>query len=270
MKKYSLLAFLTLVVLLFTGCTAGDEDYTPAEKEAGAYLYTSASSYTFLPDDKQTFALNVGRSDASAAQDITVSCDNDGVTFNPNVSFAAGETSKAVPVTTDLQLGESVTLTFTLPSGAGFNYGDDTLKVTIKRDYNWVDAGYGSFTDAVFGLGPSTVYVQKAEGTSLYRFVQPYAVLCEDAGEEVLPTGGNIEFTFQNGTFTMEDGSYDLDESDEVIDYELYWDATRYGDYCNATVDGTTITVNALLLSGSSIYVMAPFFTFDWVDGFPE
>lgn len=270
MKKYSLLAFLTLAVLLFTGCTAGDEDYTPAEKQSGAYLYSSASSYTFLPDDQQTFALNVARTDASEAQTLTVSCDNDGASYNHTVSFAAGETSKAVPVTVDLGLGESVSLTFTLPSDAGFDYGDDTLTVTVKRDYNWLDAGYGTFTDGMFSLGESTVYVQHAEGTSLYRFVQPYAVLCEAAGEEELPTGGNITFTFENGTYSMEDGLYSLDESESVLPYQLYWNTSSYADYCNASVDGTTITVNALLYDGSGLYVGAPLFTFDWVDGFPE
>lgn len=269
-QKMSMAALALLSVMALVACDAGDEDYSVGDPDPGYYLYVPNTSLTFLPDANQVLSLVVGRTDTTSAGTVALSCDNKVFEAPASVSFAAGEKTKTIMVPFSMELGETESVTFSLKSDAATVYGADSLTLSVLRDYQWEDAGSGTFTDNIlFGI-KGTVAVQQAVGTTIYRWVTPFYSLFRQAGETDLPTGGSIQFRLENGTVTMDDGNYIIDESNAVIPYFLCYDAANYPKFCNVSVEGSVVTVN--LLAGETSN-MTPAYTgsivFDWVDGCP-
>lgn len=265
--------------LAFTACS--DDDWSgPGEVSDGAYLYSDATSFSFLPEDEQSFTIHVGRTQGAAAKAGTVSLsgDNDAFVVPEEVNFAAGETKQDVKITFNIPAGTTQTLRVALAgdsvrnivygndtlatSGQSTVYGNDTLTIRVTRDYNWKPAGSGTFTDNTFGVGQTTVVVQHADGTNIYRLVSPYYTLSSDdfASKE------HVQFTLaEDGTVGFRDGIYDIFGTSG---YEMYYDNGNYPGYCNVSNEDGTLTWNFLILQGTSLYTGGNFI-FEWLDGYP-
>lgn len=269
-QKMSMAALALLSVLALASCDAGDEDYTAGAPDPGYYLSASSTSLTYSSDENQVLTLVVGRTDSTAAGTVKLKGDNPAFQVPASVDFAAGEKSKAVMVPFDLSIGSTEKVTITVPSDESTVYGSDSLTFTVKRDYKWESAGSGTFTDNVLFAISGVVSVENAVGTNIYRWVSPFNSLFRQAGESDLPTGGNIQFTVDNGTVSLADGIYYPDDSKTVIPYFLYYDTANYPNYCNISVDGSVVTIN--LLAGE-VSDMQPAYTgsivFDWTEGCP-
>ena len=269
-QKMSMAALALLSVLALASCDAGDEDYTAGAPDPGYYLSASSTSLTYSSDENQVLALVVGRTDSTAAGTVNLTSDNPAFQVPSSVDFAAGEKSKTVMVPFDLPIGSTETVTFTVPSDESTVYGSDSLTFTVKRDYKWENAGSGTFTDNILYSISGVVSVEHAVGTNLYRWVSPFNSLFRQAGESDLPTGGNIQFSVDNGTVSFADGIYYPDDSKTAIPYFLYYDTANYPNYCNLSVDGSVVTIN--LLAGE-VKDMKPAYTgsivFDWTEGCP-
>lgn len=260
-----------LGVMTLASCDDGDEDYTPGEQDSGYYLYSTSSSYTVNADEQEVISIYVARTDSSEAGSVDLTCDNSIFNCPSSVSFSAGEKTKAVLIPFDMEIGETETVTISVPSAEATVYGTDSLTLTVTRDYNWVSAGTATFyDDFLYGLTAS-VDVQHASGTNIYRLLQPYTVAFQAAGETTLPVSDNLQFTADSeGNVTVSDGFFYPDQTKSVIPYFLYYDAVNYPSYCNVVVEGTKVTINCL---GGSTDDMAVAYVgdiaFDWVDGCP-
>ncbi len=271
--KYFMMVVVAIAGLSFASCSDDDDNYTVGEASDGAYLYSEFASKTFLPDDNQTFTINLGRTNASGEQTFELKCDNDKFNAPSTVTFKAGESTVAIPVTFDMDLGSTETAQFTIPTAESSVYGDDTISVSITRDYTWEKIGTADFTDGIFTDAQATVDVQKAkEGTNLYKFVTPMRTLYKQNGETTLPGGVDLIFTMdEEGNITMDQGIYDVEDGTSLIEngaYQFYYACERYPDMCFFDNDNGMITFSSLLLSGGSLY--GPYtWTFNWNVGYP-
>lgn len=271
--KYFMMVVVAIAGLSFASCSDDDDNYTVGEASDGAYLYSEFASKTFLPDDNQTFTINLGRTNASGEQTFELKCDNDKFNAPSTVTFKAGESTVAIPVTFDMDLGSTETAQFTIPTAESSVYGDDTISVSITRDYTWEKIGTADFTDGIFTDAQATVDVQKAkEGTNLYKFVTPMRTLYKQNGETTLPGGVDLVFTMdEEGNITMDQGIYDVEDGTSLIEngaYQFYYVCERYPDMCFFDNDNGMITFSSLLLSGGSLY--GPYtWTFNWNVGYP-
>ena len=166
---------------------------------------------------------------------------------------------------------------FTIPTEESSVYGDDTLSITIARDYTWEKVGEAQFTDKVWGM-EATVDVMKAkEGTNLYKFACPLTTAFKQAGEEELPGEADIKFTMdEEGNVSMEDGIYDVEtgtnftaDKDASL-YQFYYVSTgNLASYCSFTNDNGTITFVPLLLMDGNDLAPCDGWEFIWTKGYP-
>lgn len=271
--KYFMMVVVAITGLSFASCSDNDDNYTVGEASDGAYLYSDFSSKTFVPDDTQTFTINVGRTNSTGEQSFELKCDNDKFSVPSTVNFKSGESVVAVPVTFNIDLGTTETAQFMIPTEKSTTYGDDTISVSITRDYTWVKIGTADFKDNIFTDQSATIDVSKAkEGKNLYKFVTPMRTLYKQNGESTLPGGVDMIFTMdENGNITMDEGIYNIEDGTSLIEdgaYQFYYETTHYGDYCFFTNDKGLITFSSLLLTGGKLY--GPYtWTFDWNNGYP-
>ena len=271
--KYFMMIAIAIAGLSFASCSDDDDNYTVGEASDGAYLYSDFSSKTFLPDDNQTFTINVGRTSTTGEQSFELKCDNDKFTVPSTVNFKAGESTVVVPVTFNIDLGATETVQFTIPTDKSSVYGDDTISVSITRDYTWVKIGTADFTDKIFTDAQATIDVEKAkERTNLYKFVTPMRTLYKQNGETELPGGVDLIFTMdETGKITMDQGIYDVESGTSLIEqgaYQFYYETAHYGKYCFFDNKNGFITFSTFLLSGGSLYGPETW-TFDWNVGYP-
>ena len=248
--KYFMMVVVAISGLSLASCSDDDDNYTIGEQSDGAYIYSSFSSRTFKPEDAQTFSITLGRT---------------------------GEKEVAVPVTCNLDLGQTESVMFTIPTEESSVYGDDTLSITIARDYTWEKVGEAQFTDKVWGM-EATVDVMKAkEGTNLYKFACPLTTAFKQAGEEELPGEADIKFTMdEEGNVSMEDGIYDVEtgtnftaDKDASL-YQFYYVSTgNLASYCSFTNDNGTITFVPLLLMDGNGLAPCDGWEFIWTKGYP-
>lgn len=271
--KYFMMVVVAIAGLSLASCSDDDDNYTVGEASDGAYLYSDFASKTFLPADNQTFVINVGRTNTSGEQSFELKCDNDKFTVPASVNFKAGESTVAVPVTFNIDLGSTETAQFTIPTDQSTAYGDDTISVSITRDYTWEKIGTADFTDDIFTGASATVDVEKAkEGTNLYKFVTPMRTLYKQNGETDLPGGVDMIFTMgEDGNITMDQAIYDVESGTSLIEdgaYQFYYACEQYPDMCFFSNDNGLITFSTLLSSGGKLY--GPYtWTFDWNKGYP-
>ena len=247
-----MMVVVAIAGLSLASCSDDDDNYTVGEASDGAYLYTDIVSKTYLPDENQTFTINLGRTNTSGEQSFKLKCDNEKFTVPSTVNFKAGESVVAVPVTFNLDLGDTETAQFIIPSEKTTVYGNDTISVTISRDYTWEKIGTADFTDGIFTGAAATVDVKKAkEGTNLYKFVAPMRTLYKQNGETTLPGGVDLIFTM-----------------DEEGNASLYYACKQYPDMCFFDNNNGVITLSTLLAIGEKLD--GPYtWTFDWNKGYP-
>lgn len=275
--KYFMMVVAAISGLSLASCSDDDDNYTIGEQSDGAYIYSSFSSKTFKPEDAQTFSITLGRTNSAEEATYDLKCNNEIFTAPTKVTFKAGEKEVAVPVTCNLDLGQTESVMFTIPTEESSVYGDDTLSITIARDYTWEKVGEAQFTDKVWGM-EATVDVMKAkEGTNLYKFACPLTTAFKQAGEEELPGEADIKFTMdEEGNVSMEDGIYDVEtgtnftaDKDASL-YQFYYVSTgNLASYCSFTNDNGTITFVPLLLMDGNGLAPCDGWEFIWTKGYP-
>lgn len=275
--KYFMMVVVAISGLSLASCSDDDDNYTIGEQSDGAYIYSSFSSKTFKPEDAQTFSITLGRTNSAEEATYDLKCNNEIFTAPTKVTFKAGEKEVAVPVTCNLDLGQTESVMFTIPTEESSVYGDDTLSITIARDYTWEKVGEAQFTDKVWGM-EATVDVMKAkEGTNLYKFACPLTTAFKQAGEEELPGEADIKFTMdEEGNVSMEEGIYDVEtgtnftaDKDASL-YQFYYVSTgNLASYCSFTNDNGTITFVPLLLMDGNGLAPCDGWEFIWTKGYP-
>lgn len=277
--KYFMMVVVAIAGLSLASCSDDDDNYNVGEFSDGAYLYSSFSSKTFKPEDTQTFSITLGRTNVSEDATYELKCDNENFTAPAQVTFKAGQKDVEVPVTCNLELGQSEDVMFTIPTNQSSVYGDDTLSLTIIRDYTWEKVGTAEFSDGVFDLS-ATVNVMKAKEysqtkedgsvVSYYKFAAPMTEACKQSGEEELP--GEADFKFymddKGNVEELADGFYDMETGTSVLGYQFYYNRAKYADYCFFTNDNGSFTFQSLIYDGASLYGPCSWI-FDWKDGYP-
>lgn len=272
--KYFMMVVVAIAGLSFASCSDNDDNYTVGEASDGAYLYSDFSSKTFVPDDTQTFTINVGRTNSTGEQSFELKCDNDKFSVPSTVNFKSGESVVAVPVTFNIDLGTTETAQFMIPTEKSTTYGDDTISVSITRDYSWVKIGTADFTDMLFTGLSATVDVAKAkEGKNLYKFVTPMRTLYKQNGESTLPGGVDWQFYMdENGVVTKPNGFYESESETSLVDdgngCNLIYFSVKMPKYCYINNDNGTITFGICSTDGTNLS-SAGTWTFDWNNGYP-
>lgn len=273
--KYFMMVVVAIAGLSFASCSDDDDNYTVGEASDGAYLYSDFSSKTYLPDDTQAFTINLGRANASGEQTFQLKCDNNKFHAPTTVTFKAGESEVAVPVTFDIDLGSTETAQFTIPTDESSAYGDDTISVSITRDYTWENIGTAKFDDEAFTGAKATVYVAKAkEATGLYKFVAPMYQLYKQNGEANLPGIADFKFNMDEaGNITIDNGFYAVEDGTSLINdgnggTMIYYDAAHYPQYCSITNENGLITINFVTTNGSKL-INTGYWEFNWNKGYP-
>ena len=194
---------------------------------------------------------------------------------NGVIEFADGQASAVIKVTA-ANMAKGVDYVYTLTLSDDEILERDTLlenqiattTVIIHSDYNWVAAGTCTFVDYTFtsvetGESAKNVPIIHAEGTNLYRIVQPFIAIygssfSYDSGIDFyLEEDGSINFGFNQG--------YIYDVYDDADNYG-YWDTTRYASYCTIKHSGNIFQISHLLVYNGNLYTGA--FSFQW-NGYP-
>lgn len=237
LAKYSSIAFLALSAVVFSSCTDSySYDKAPAYHGGQAYLVADSLNFTFSPTDAQTFDFKVERNDSTKAETVSLKSDNKVFTIPSEVSFAAGERSKVVPVTFNIPIGETDTLNVSLDSAQAYIYAPSFKRFIVKRDYVWIDLGQGQWTSSIFSQS-SAVEVFKAGGADVYRVKEPYEA------------GHDIDIVVQ-GSSAMVASQYGFVDSSLGTCNVMSWE--KHG--IPSTFDGHTFTLKLGIVAGSSLH----------------
>lgn len=158
--KYTFAAILG--VLTFASCT-NEYDYEPADAtNMGGNGWVKASeagtTYMFVPGEEQTITFIVGRVNAEQAGSVKLTS-SDKLNVPSVVEFAAGEESKEVTATANVEVGGNETLTVSVAEGEGFLYSQNVVSFSIQVfPVIQVQYLFGAFTDTpenwqVYDLG---------------------------------------------------------------------------------------------------------------------
>ena len=273
--KYFMMVVVAVAGISMTSCSSDDDNYSAGEASDGAFLYSDFSEKTYFPSDTQAFSINVGRTNSESDATYQLICTNDKFVAPTSVSFKAGETTVSVPVSFDIDLGSTETVGFKLADNATV-YGVDSISLSITRDYTWEVIGTADFTDAIFTDYKAKVYVSKAkELDNLYKFVAPMTYAYKQNGEDAEPGESDLKFTMdEEGNITpASEGLWEVENGTTVIyngSYSLYFNSSRYGQYCYVDNNSGKITWSWLLYNKSKGSLDGPYtWSFDWNVGYP-
>lgn len=174
-----------------------------------AYLYTDGTELAFLPNDEQSFILNVVRQRTDEAATVHLDAEGKEFTVPKTVDFAAGESKKEIKVGFNLEIGTSAAVKISIPEEEAYIYGNSNLTVNVIRDYTWSNLGTWILQSSFFGAAGETQVLKAAE-TSLYKAISPY-----DDGYDLL---------------------FKVDGNNVTVDRQPI--AASYGDYGTLYVDG--------------------------------
>lgn len=267
--------FLGLAVILLgtlTSCETdvkGDVMYSPMGQNIS--FETAKPSTITTSQSSLTIPVRIIRSltSGSYTANFTAEASEEGIFSISNgtsVTFAEGQGVVVMEVTaSNLEKGKDYTYTLTL-SPTDVATADTITKkqnvstvISIHSDYTWVAAGTCSFTDFTFaddeenGETATKVPVENASGTNIYRIINPWVAVYNDKS-----AAGNLQFTLESdGTISFAEGTLAT-----ISGYDIYWNTSKYGDYCVIEKSGNKYTVSHLLVKGSNMYTGA--FAFEY------
>jgi hypothetical protein len=195
---------------------------------------------------------------------------------NGSVTFADGQGVAVITVNAN-NLEKGKDYTYTLTFGAAEAATADTITnsqnlqtvISIHSDYNWVSAGTCTFVDYTFGDGVAAknVSIIHAEGTNIYRIIQPFMAVYGKGGSGFSVDTG-IEFLLNaDKTITLvHDANGIVCTADQ---YDFVWVDAYVPDYCNIVCNGNVFQANMLGLVSGDGYYGGFSFAFQW-DGMPE
>lgn len=159
MKNLFKYTFATLIgVLAMASCT-NEYEYEPAPADnmgGNGYVKASEDGTTFLftPDDEQNITFVVGRIDSTQAGSVSLTSDNGKVNVPATVSFAAGEGTKTVTATCNIEIGGNEKATVSVGDSDAFIYAQNAVTFSIQV-FPVIEINY------VFGLYGTDVYPWK-------------------------------------------------------------------------------------------------------------
>lgn len=272
--RYSYLFIIGIsVVLTAASCTDDCEREASPVVTEGGYIISGQSSYSYVPEDEQSFNITVARADGAGTATVHLSGDNDDFTVPSEVTFAEGETSKDVKITFDIAVGSSAEVTIRCEEE--YVYGITSQTISVNRDYTWESAGKVSMTSGWAGK-TAEVPVERAKEYSgegfLYRLNSPYYVLEPNACPQA---GYHIQFTLDNeyNALSLPVQFQEIGEAEDGYgNFYLGWFDT--GEYdCSFTNVGNVFTINGVWAydeNGSSLTLYA-YATeeFTWIEQYP-
>ena len=198
------------------------------------------------------------------AQVILENADEHITIDNEGIYFANGSTSANVYLSfRGMTAGNTYTCTLRL-SPADVATTDPSLAeqiTSIQIQVTYIDieqAGTAVFADYTFDDGSSaiSVPVYHIKGSNRYYLDKPYYRLYGGSNA----TDGNWYFTLNNDdSIAPDEGFWNI----WVNGYDLYYNSTSYGQYCNVSQDGNTYTVNFLASGNGGLY-SGCYFVFTW------
>lgn len=272
-KIYYKIVFI-LVGLLFVGCKQEEvtqllSDSPTQTSGVQAFIYNSTpTTQVYTPDLTQTLQINFGRHNETAAASFSLqSSDPDGVFTVPStVSFEAGQTENVVSIPFNMTIGTTHTLTLVIPQDDRYWYGQDSIVITVTRDYTWLDMGTVSFTSSWAGA-TADLSIQKTKETNIYRILSPYYHLEPDYCPE---PGYHLYFTLDDNYNAV--SFYKLQEIGETSStgatiYMYGFNGNSFTNVGNTyTVVATYVYINA---SGSYSGWGGITESFVWTEGYP-
>lgn len=284
MKINKILLGLTIVVAgMMVSCNTDAEGtiYSPDgmnvsfESEAPATITTSESSIT-IPVRIMRYI-----SKGAYTVNFTTEASEEGIFTtdgNGSVTFADGENVAIVNVIADnMAKGADYTYKLTLSEAdaatvASTNNQNITTTIKIHSDYNWLSAGNCTFIDYTFSDGTEAlnVPIQQAEGTNIYRIVEPFIAVYGDASEDGFASDTGILFTLNDdNTIDFVIGEDDIICALDGKDYLFVWPAAYVGSYCNLFSNDNLYFAEMLGLVGGEGYYTGFAFEFEWTTGWP-
>jgi len=270
---------LSVLVVLFSmislySCKDEAPEYVPAEKQVGGaqvFIDGSTPSNITVTPNKKSFEITFGRKDDSQATTVNLQVIDDKKMFEvPALSFAAGEKTKKIVVGVKLPTTESAELTLFIPKDQSYLYGNDSLKILVKNDYTWLDAGAVDFTSDWAGVTAEIKIQGAKENPGLYRLLDVYNILepayAPKKGyhiEIMLDENYNavsLPNRYTNIGETSSDGGW----------WFLYWNPAQYGKFYNSgneyTIEGAWASTDA---AGKYTLKYLAAESFVWKKGYP-
>ncbi len=171
MKKIFKYAYVALAGMLVINLASCKDEYSyegPGAEDPGAFISVDATSLKYAADDEQILDFTLTRTNADAAEEIKLTCDNNKFQVPSSVSFAAGEKSKNISVPFNMTGGTTEKVTIAVAEESATVYGIGTANFTIYRDFVWEYLGDGVYSCWLFGQAwPQPVY--RAEGTCIFK-----------------------------------------------------------------------------------------------------
>jgi hypothetical protein len=178
--------------------------------------------------------------------------------------FDAGETRSLItinfPAVKEWSKGSTYNMSIAIDSTSLAITGIAKINISLAFDYVWVAAGRVSLLDNTFTEETYPVDLQKAEGTNMYRLVDPF-----DTG-----TGQYLSFKLDEQWNALQDempnGLYDL----VANGYQFYWHSNYVGPYCNFFNTANVYTLQFLILNvATDVLYTGGEIIFTWEDGYP-
>jgi hypothetical protein len=196
-------------------CTNEYEYDAPSATEQGGNATISASQTTFVyvPGQEQACNITVARIDSTQAQTISLTCDNTKFSVPSSVSFAAGERTKEVAVTSNVESGGSEVANIAIGSEDAFIYGANAVQLTVNVYRSFAGVYASSFYSAQWDI----VIYELAKGSYLipdayadgydFAFTIDFNSNSVSVPNQFIDTYGDygrIRFTAAKGTYDPE------------------------------------------------------------------
>lgn len=283
MKINKILFGLAIAMVgVMTSCNTDVEGVTYSPSGQNVSFETAAPATVTTSETSITIPVRIVRSVTSGAYtaNFTTEASEDGIFTNDAngaVTFNDGQGVAIINVKAD-NMKKGVDYTYTLTLSEAEVAARDTITnkqnasvvVKIHSDYNWVSGGACTFVDYTFtedGAAARNVPIQHAEGTNLYRIVQPFIAVYGKGGNG-FSTDTGIQFTY-NADNTI-DLVYDADGIVCTADqFDFVWVEKYVPDYCNILCNGNVYQASMLGLQNGDGYHTGFAFAFQWTTGWP-
>lgn len=283
MKINKILLGLAVAMLgVMTSCNTDVEGVTYSPMGQNVSFETSAPSTVTTSETSIVIPVRIVRSVVANeyTANFTTKASEEGIFTNDAngaVKFEAGQGVAIINVKAD-NLAKGVDYTYTLKLSEAEVAGRDTITNTqndsivikIHSDYNWLSGGSCTFVDYTFsenGQAAKDVPIQHAEGTNLYRIVQPFIAVYGKGGNG-FTTDTGIQFTLNNDyTINL------VANGDDIVcsadQYDFCWVKKYEGTYCVLQCSGNVYQASMLGLDNGEGYYTGFSFAFQWTTGWP-
>jgi hypothetical protein len=174
-----------------------------------------------------------------------------------SVAFAAGASTADFRVAfPNVEVGKSYSFEIEIPEAYRNTYAVNQFKYTLAYSYNWI-AYQGTFSEDFNGIENDTVTIEHADGTNIWRVVNPYKSLFSSLKKyDYNYYADYITFTVaEDGAVTYEDFKAYNYNNYNVYGVMPFGKYAEYAEYCGA-------------YSSRSIYLVVEYFVPDLGGGF--